>query len=99
MDELLHEVRDGVAYVTFNRPHARNALTFAMYERLAEICNNANKDRSLRAIHITVAGDKAFAAGTDISQIRTFDKQKDSADYEKRTHRVMHAIDRCSAPT
>ena len=37
MDELLYEVRDGVGYVTFNRPQARNALTFAMYERLAEI--------------------------------------------------------------
>ena len=35
MSELLHEVRDGVAYVTFNRPQARNALTFAMYDRLA----------------------------------------------------------------
>ncbi|TMH38887.1 MAG: enoyl-CoA hydratase, partial [Betaproteobacteria bacterium] len=33
MEELLYELRDGVAYVTFNRPQARNALTFAMYER------------------------------------------------------------------
>src|SRR4051812_28322555 len=46
MDELLYEVRDGVGYVTFNRPQARNALTFAMYERLAEICNEAGEKRS-----------------------------------------------------
>jgi enoyl-CoA hydratase len=99
MDELLHEVRDGVAYVTFNRPQARNALTFAMYERLAEICKNANTDRSIRAILITGAGDKAFAAGTDISQFRTFDKEQDALDYEARIDRVMDAIEHCRVPT
>src|SRR5687768_7734153 len=101
MDELLYELRDGVAYVTFNRPQARNALTFAMYERLAEICNkaNADADRSIRAILITGAGDKAFAAGTDISQFRTFDKEQDALDYETRIDRVMTAIERCRVPT
>jgi enoyl-CoA hydratase/carnithine racemase len=99
MEELLHEVRDGVAYVTFNRPQARNALTFAMYERLAEICTNANQDRSVRAILMTGAGDKAFAAGTDISQFRTFDKEQDALEYEERIDRVMNAIERCRVPT
>jgi enoyl-CoA hydratase/carnithine racemase len=99
MDELLHEVRDGVGYVTFNRPQARNALTFAMYERLAEICNRANEDRSVRALLITGAGDKAFAAGTDISQFRTFDKEQDALDYEARIDRVMTAIEKCRVPT
>ena len=99
MDELLHEVRDGVAYVTFNRPQARNALTFAMYERLAEICDGANADRSIRAILITGGGDKAFAAGTDISQFRAFDKEQDALDYEERIDRVMNAIERCKVPT
>jgi enoyl-CoA hydratase len=99
MDELLHEVRDGVAYVTFNRPQARNALTFAMYERLAEICNHANTDRSIKAILITGGGDKAFAAGTDISQFRAFDKEQDALDYETRIDRVMNAIEHCRVPT
>src|SRR2546430_3756457 len=99
MDELLYEVRDGVGYVTFNRPQARNALTFAMYERLAEICNKANADRSIRALLITGAGDKAFAAGTDISQFRAFDKEQDALDYEARIDRVMTAIERCRVPT
>jgi enoyl-CoA hydratase len=99
MDELLHEVRDGVAYVTFNRPQARNALTFAMYERLAEICNHANTDRSIKAILLTGGGDKAFAAGTDISQFRAFDKEQDALDYESRIDRVMNAIEHCRVPT
>jgi enoyl-CoA hydratase/carnithine racemase len=99
MDELLYELRDGVAYLTFNRPQARNALTFAMYERLAEICKSANTDRSIKAILITGAGDKAFAAGTDISQFRTFDKEQDALDYEARIDRVMDAIEHCRVPT
>jgi enoyl-CoA hydratase len=99
MDELLYELRAGVGYVTFNRPQARNALTFAMYERLAEICNRANEDRSIRALLITGAGDKAFAAGTDISQFRTFDKEQDALDYEARIDRVMNAIEKCRVPT
>ena len=99
MEELLYELRDGVAYVSFNRPQARNALTFAMYERLAEICNNANNDRAIRAILLTGAGDKAFAAGTDISQFRAFDKEQDALDYEARIDRVMNAIERCRVPT
>ena len=99
MDELLYEVRDGVGYVSFNRPQARNALTFAMYERLAEICNEASETRSVRAILMTGAGDKAFAAGTDISQFRTFDKEEDALKYEERIDRVMNAIEGCKVPT
>jgi enoyl-CoA hydratase len=99
MDELLYELRDGVAYVTLNRPQARNALTFAMYERLAQICNQANGDRAIKAILIAGAGDKAFAAGTDISQFRAFDKEQDALDYEARIDRVMNALERCRVPT
>jgi enoyl-CoA hydratase/carnithine racemase len=70
-----------------------------MYERLAEICNKANEDRSIKAILITGGGDKAFAAGTDISQFRTFDKEEDALQYEERIDRVMTAIERCKVPT
>lgn len=97
--ELLYEVRDGIARVTFNRPQARNALTFAMYDRLAEVCEAANKDRSIKAMLLTGAGEKAFAAGTDISQFRAFDKPQDVLDYEARIDRVLGALERCRVPT
>ena len=97
--DLLYEVRDGVGYVTLNRPQARNALTFAMYERLAEICEEANRDRAIRALLLTGAGDKAFAAGTDISQFRAFESEQDALDYEARIDRVMSALERCRVPT
>jgi enoyl-CoA hydratase len=99
MDELLYELRDGVAYVTLNRPQARNALTFAMYDRLAEICNQANTDRSIKAILITGAGDKAFAAGTDIAQFQEFKGGEDGIAYERKIDRILDAIERCAVPT
>ena len=98
-DDVLYDVRDGIAYVTFNRPQARNALTFAMYERLAEICGIADQDRSIKAMLLTGAGEKAFAAGTDISQFRAFDKPQDALDYEARIDRVLGALERCRVPT
>ena len=97
-EEILYEIRDGIARVTFNRPQARNALTFAMYERLAEACAAANADRSIRAMIITGAGDKAFAAGTDISQFRAFKTPQDALDYEARIDRVVGAVEECRVP-
>ncbi len=98
-DDLLYEVRDGVGSLTFNRPHARNAMTFAMYERMAQICAQANDDRSLHALVLTGAGDKAFAAGTDMSQFRTFDREEDALAYEARIERTLGALERCRVPT
>jgi enoyl-CoA hydratase len=98
-DDLLYEVRDGVGRITFNRPQARNALTFAMYERLAEICEAANTDRSLKVLILTGAGDKAFAAGTDINQFRAFKTPQDAIEYESRMDRVLGTLESCRVPT
>jgi enoyl-CoA hydratase len=97
--ELLFEVRAGIGWITFNRPQARNALTFAMYERLAAICAALENDPSVRALVITGAGDKAFAAGTDISQFRDFASPEDAIAYEARLDRVLDALERCRVPT
>jgi enoyl-CoA hydratase/carnithine racemase len=97
--DLLYEVRDGIGRITFNRPQARNSLTFGMYERLAEICDNAGKDRALKVLILTGAGDKAFAAGTDINQFRAFKTPQDAIDYETRVDRILGAIEQCHVPT
>jgi enoyl-CoA hydratase len=95
-DELLYEQRDGVGHITLNRPQARNALTFPMYERLAEI---AAAPGEVRALVIIGAGDKAFAAGTDINQFRAFTGADDAMAYEARIDRVLGTIERCPVPT
>ena len=98
-DELLYDVRDGIARATFNRPQARNALTFGMYERLAAICAGIGADPSIRALVITGAGEKAFAAGTDIAQFREFKSPEDALGYEARIDRVLTAVEACRVPT
>jgi len=98
-DDLLYERDGAIARVTFNRPQARNALTFAMYERLAEICEAANSDPTIKVILLTGAGEKAFAAGTDISQFKSFKTPEDALAYEARIDRVLGTLERCRVPT
>ena len=97
--ELLYEVREGIGRITFNRPQARNSLTFSMYERLTEICASAGKDASLKVLVLTGAGDKAFASGTDINQFRAFKTPQDAIDYETRIDHVLGALEQCQVPT
>lgn len=98
-EELLYEVRDGIARVVLNRPQARNALTFGMYERLAAICAEIDGDEGVKVLLITGSGDKAFAAGTDIAQFRAFASPEDAIAYERRIDRVLGALERCRVPT
>src|ERR1700755_276844 len=97
-EDLLYSVTDGIARITFNRPQARNAMTFAMYDRMAEICLEINADRSIKALILTGAGDKAFASGTDISQFRAFKTAQDALDYEARIDRVLGTLEQCRVP-
>ena len=97
--DMLYEIKDGVGWVTFNRPQARNAFTFAMYERLAEIAKQANEDKSIKVLVFQGAGDKAFASGTDINQFRAFKSPDDALEYEGRIDRVLGVLETCRVPT
>jgi enoyl-CoA hydratase/carnithine racemase len=98
-DEILYEVSGGIGTITLNRPQARNALTFAMYERLAAICSDLPAHGDPKVLVVTGAGEKAFAAGTDISQFREFRTPEDALGYESRIDRVLTAIETCPIPT
>src|SRR5437588_2478018 len=98
-EELLYDKRGEVGWITFNRPQARNALTFAMYEGVAEICGRIATTHEAKALVISGAGDKAFAAGTDIAQFRDFKSGEDGIAYERKMDRVLETIERCPIPT
>ena len=53
-DDLIYAVDDGIAKITFNRPQARNAMTFAMYDQMASICEAINADRSIKALILKI---------------------------------------------
>ena len=98
--ELLHEMRPGgIAWTVLNRPHARNALTFPMYEGLYRLAGEIGADPAVKAWVITGAGEKAFAAGTDISAFRDFSGPEDALAYEAKIDRILTALEMCPKPT
>ena len=97
-DEILFEVKDdGIAWLTFNRPEARNAMTFGMYQRLGEICRAL--DSRVRVLILRGAGDRAFVSGTDIAQFREFTTPQHALDYEARMDAVFDALEDVKVPT
>lgn len=62
------EVRDNVAWVTFNRPDAMNAINSEATNELYDIVNRISVDRSVRVVVLTGAGDRAFCAGGDVAE-------------------------------
>lgn len=92
--------KDGaVARLIFDRPRARNAMTWRMYEELAEACARIAADPSIRVAVLRGAGGKAFVAGTDIEQFRTFSSGDDGIAYEDKVERYVGALEALSIPT
>jgi enoyl-CoA hydratase len=67
----------GVASVVFDRPQARNAMTWAMYGQLGRICEALQTDHTVRVVTFEGAGGEAFVAGTDIEQFQAFESGED----------------------
>ena len=69
LENVLYEKKSPIAYVTLNRPKVLNALNQQTWEELRTIFEDARDDAAVRAVIVTGAGDKAFAAGADISEL------------------------------
>jgi len=72
-----------IAYVVFDHPEARNAMTWAMYQQLGAICEQLRGDTSVRVACFRGAGGQAFVAGTDIEQFKAFTSGEHGIDYER----------------
>jgi enoyl-CoA hydratase len=73
--EVLYEVADGIATITINRPAKYNALNGAVVTTLKDFFKKAEEDSTVRAVILTGAGEKAFAAGADISEFKGKDSK------------------------
>ena len=98
-EDILFERQGAVAWVTFNRPQSRNAMTFQMYEALVRICDHVETEPDIRVLVLRGAGDKAFVAGTDINQFRAFTDPQHALDYEARMDGVIGRLERVALPT
>jgi hypothetical protein len=88
-----------VAWLTFNRPQARNAMTWAMYDGLYAACERVDADETVRAFVLRGAGDRAFVAGTDISQFQAFQTAEDALHYERSVNRYVSRLEAVRKPT
>ena len=97
--ELLYRQDGPVAWVTFNRPRARNAMTWAMYDALRDACERVDSDPAVKVLVLAGAGEKAFVAGTDIAQFQTFHTERDGIEYEARVERDVTRLETVTKPT
>jgi enoyl-CoA hydratase len=96
--EVLFATEGNIAFLTFNRPAARNAMTWSMYDALADACEHVDADPRIRVFVLRAAGD-AFVAGTDIRQFTEFASAADGLAYERRMEQVIDRLERVAVPT
>jgi len=94
---LLYETRDSMATITVNRPSVRNALNVATVKELAAAFEQAKADPEIRVVILTGAGDKAFVAGADISEIALLDEVS-AAEFSRRGQAVFDSIEALGKP-
>ena len=71
-DNIIFDVAEGIATITFNRPKALNALNGELLDEMAAALDKIEEDEDIRVLVLTGAGDKSFVAGADITQLATF---------------------------
>jgi len=94
-----YECDGAIARIVFDRPAARNAMTWDMYEQLAEVCRRVAKEPKLRLVTFRGAGGEAFIAGTDIGQFSAFRSGEEGIDYEARVESYVSAVENIPVPT
>jgi enoyl-CoA hydratase/carnithine racemase len=93
------DIEGAIARVTFDRPQARNAMTWDMYADLARICDQLAADASVRCAIFRGAGGEAFVAGTDIEQFLAFKTGDDGVEYEKNIETGIAKMEALPMPT
>jgi enoyl-CoA hydratase/carnithine racemase len=98
-EHAIYDADGPVATLTFDRPEARNAMTWDMYEALVDACDRVDDDADIRVFILRGAGGRAFVAGTDISQFQSFRDREDGLRYEERLDHVLDRLERVTKPT
>ncbi len=93
------DVSGSVATATFTRPEARNAMTMAMYDALADFCAHVDSSPEVRVAVLRGAGGKAFVSGTDIAHFRDFAGARAGIEYERHLDTVLARLEDVRVPT
>lgn len=96
-NSILTDLREGILTVTINRPEKLNALNKEVLNELAQVVENIYRDNQIKAAIITGAGEKAFVAGADISEMLEI-KAGDGASFAQRGQDIFSSIENCPKP-
>jgi enoyl-CoA hydratase len=97
-ENILYEVENQIARITFNRPNVLNALNRKTVEELGDALNSARQDSSVRVLILTGTGEKAFVAGADINElaVRT---PVDGKDFSLFGQEIIHRLETLGKPS
>jgi enoyl-CoA hydratase/carnithine racemase len=97
--EVRLELRNDVAYITFDHVAARNAMTVGMYQTLKSICEDLAKSSAARVAILRGAGGKSFISGSDIAQFSSFTSGDDGILYEEGIDNYLTPLAMLPIPT
>ena len=99
-NDILLDIQDGIATVTFNRPDQRNAIDYHGWLELRCIAIDLEDDDQVRVVVLTGAGDRSFSAGADIKDFESYRNNSTKAKmYSEAFDGAMDAVEGMSKPT
>ncbi len=97
-EDILAVVEAPIGIITFNRPNVLNALRSRLLREVSEALRDMESNESVRAIVMTGAGEKAFAAGADISELNALATAGSGAEQARRGQALTRQIERLRKP-
>jgi enoyl-CoA hydratase len=97
-ENLIYEKKDGIAFITFNRPKVLNALNRKTIEELRDALLDARNDSAVRVLILTGAGEKSFVAGADIGELATR-TPVDGKEFSLFGQSVLHLLETMGKPS
>ncbi len=96
-ENIIFQAEDGIATITFNRPKALNALNDRLLTELSQALDEISANEDIKVLILTGAGEKAFIAGADISELATFNGLQ-AKFFSKKGQSVISRLQELSIP-
>jgi enoyl-CoA hydratase len=96
-ENIIFKTDDGIATIIFNRPKALNALSDDLLKEFTLALDDISKNEDIRVLILTGAGEKAFVAGADITELSTFNSLQ-AKDFSKKGHKTISKLQELAIP-